>query len=197
LTTSDVGTGGVSVTVTVAVPERPSLVAVIVADPGATAVTSPVADTVATAVPELDHVTARPSRGTPLADCGVAVSCAVPPSVIDSVAGVTATLATGTGATATVAVPERPSLVAVIVADPGATAVTSPVLDTVATVVPELDHVTVRPSRAAPLADCGVAVSCAIPPTKICAVAGVTTTLATGTGVTVTGAVAVFPSAIA
>jgi hypothetical protein len=47
--------------------------------------------------------------------------------------GVTLTLATGTFATVTTAVPDTPPAVAVIVALPVATAVTSPVVDTVAT----------------------------------------------------------------
>ena len=59
------GGGGV-VTVTVAVPLCPSLVAVIVADPTATPVTSPVPLTVATPVALLTHVTTRPVNALPL-----------------------------------------------------------------------------------------------------------------------------------
>ena len=59
--------------------------------------------------------------------------------------GETVTVATGAAATFTVAVPVLPSLVAVTVAEPGATAVTVPLGATVATaVLPEL-HVTTRP----------------------------------------------------
>jgi hypothetical protein len=47
--------------------------------------------------------------------------------------GTTATLATGIGVTVTVAVPDLPSLTAVIVDVPGATPVTRPLLETVAT----------------------------------------------------------------
>src|SRR6266568_342285 len=66
-----------AVTVIAAVPLCPSLVAVIVAEPVATAVTSPLPFTLATA-PLLDcQVMARPVNGFPLASCGVAVSCAV------------------------------------------------------------------------------------------------------------------------
>jgi hypothetical protein len=50
---------------------------VIVAEPAATAVTSPLPFTVATAGALLAHVTTRPVSGFPLASCGVAVSCAV------------------------------------------------------------------------------------------------------------------------
>jgi hypothetical protein len=48
---------------------------------------------------------------------------------------VTVTEATGTSVTVRVAVPDTPSLVAVITALPAVTALTRPVLDTVATLV--------------------------------------------------------------
>ena len=73
---STVATGG-TVTVTVAVPLLPSLVAVIVTVPAATPLTSPVHETVATAVFELAHVTVRPVTGAPFASFGVAVNCTV------------------------------------------------------------------------------------------------------------------------
>lgn len=57
---------GTADTVIAEVPVWPSLVADIVADPGATAVTRPLGLTVATAVLSLDHVTARPARETVL-----------------------------------------------------------------------------------------------------------------------------------
>ena len=59
-------------------------------------------------------------------------------------------------------VPLFPSLVAVIVADPGVTPETSPELLTVATDVLLLDQVTVRPDSAAPFASFGVARSCTV-----------------------------------
>jgi hypothetical protein len=59
--------------------------------------------------------------------------------------GETLTDATGTGVTVTLAVPLFPSLVAVIVAEPAATPVTTPLDETVAIPVLELDHVTARP----------------------------------------------------
>src|SRR2546422_8095146 len=124
---------GTFATVTVAVPLFPSLVTVIVADPAATPVTSPVADTVAMAGFALVHVIARPVRTLPAASLGVAVSCAVLPTKTFVVAGLTATEATGTVDTVTAAVPLWPSLVAVIVAAPTATPVTSPLAETVAT----------------------------------------------------------------
>jgi hypothetical protein len=99
--------------------------------------------------------------------------------------------------TMTVAVALRPSLVAVMVAEPGATPVTRPLAETVATPASELVQVIVLPRREAPLADCGVAVSWVLEPTNTVAVEGVTLTEATGAGVTVTGAIAVLPSTTA
>ena len=59
-------------------------------------------------------------------------------------------------------VPLFPSLVAVIVAEPGVTPETSPELLTVATDVLLLDQVTDRPDSAAPFASFGVAMSCTV-----------------------------------
>src|SRR5437667_6107032 len=117
---------GTSATVTAAVPAFPSLVAVIVAGPAATPFTSPLLLTVAILVLLLAHVTVRPVSAVPAESFGVAVSCAVCPTVRLAVAGATATEATGTGVTVTAALPALPSLVAVIVAVPTAPLVTSP-----------------------------------------------------------------------
>src|SRR5260370_27527229 len=96
-----------AVTVMAAVPFCPSLSAVIVTGPPApTPVTSPLGDTVATAVFPLDHVTTRPESGVPLASSGVAVSCTVPPAATLPELGLTATDATGTSAGPTVMVAE-------------------------------------------------------------------------------------------
>ena len=65
---------GTLVTVRADVPLCPSLVAVIVAEPAATPVTRPLADTVATAALLVSHVTARPVRAVPFASVGVAVN---------------------------------------------------------------------------------------------------------------------------
>src|SRR3989442_8273384 len=71
--------GGGAETVSAAVPLCPSLVAVIVAAPAATPVTSPLPLTAAPAgLPEA-HVTVRPVSGLPPASFGVAVSCTVKP----------------------------------------------------------------------------------------------------------------------
>src|SRR5438445_5485510 len=171
------------VTVMAAVPLFPSLVALIVMEPGATPLTRPLVLTVATAVLELDHVTVRPESGVPPASLGVAVSCTVWPACTEAEGGVTSTDATGTFVTLIDEVPLFPSLVAVIVADPGVTPETSPLLLTAATAVLELDHVTVRPESGAPSASFGVAVSCTVWPACTDAEGGVTSTLATATGV--------------
>src|SRR3989475_5444046 len=115
---------GTFVTVTVAVPLCPSLVAVIVADPAATPVTNPLGLTVAAAALLVAQVTTRPLRAVPFASFGVAVNWVVAPTVTPAVVGLTVTEATGTFVTVAAAVPLRPSLVAVIVAEPAATPVT-------------------------------------------------------------------------
>src|SRR5207244_3238244 len=136
-------------------------------------------------------------RGFPPASLGVPVSCTVGPACTDAEAGVTSTVATGTFVTLIDEVPLFPSLVAVIVADPGVTPETRPLLLTVATVVLELDHVTVRPESGFPPASLGVPVSCTVWPACTDAEGGVTSTVATGTFVTVTDEVPLFPSLVA
>src|SRR5436309_13749083 len=92
-------TGADAVTVMAAVPVFASQVAVRVAAPGATPVTSPLAFTVAAAVLSLDQVTTRPDSGAPPASSGVPVRLMEPAAVIVAEAGLTATEATGAGPT--------------------------------------------------------------------------------------------------
>src|SRR5712692_3611657 len=113
--------------------------------PTASAVTSPLPPTVARAGTLLAQVTTRPLRGPPTESLGVAVSCNVAPTRTLAIAGLTVTDATGTLVTVTVAVPDLPSLVAVIVAEPAATPVTNPPVLTVATAGTLLAQVTTRP----------------------------------------------------
>jgi hypothetical protein len=120
-------------------------VAVIVAVPGATPVTTPLDVTVATVLSLLDQPTMRPVNTFPLASRGVAVSVTVWPGVVVAVAGVTDTLAMGTCRTVTCAEPCLPSTVATMIAVPGASPVTTPSEDTVARAGAPLDQVTVRP----------------------------------------------------
>src|SRR5256886_14293904 len=96
------------------------------------------------------------------------------------------------------AAPLFPSLVAVIVvAPPSATSVTSPAWDTVATVGALDAQVTLRPVNRFAAESLSVTANCTVPPTGSVAVVGLTTTEATGTSVTVTVAVALFPSLVA
>src|SRR2546426_7306312 len=188
---------GTFATVTLADPLLPSLVAVIVTAPAATPITRPLADTVAIAVFELVHVTARPASTFPAASLGVALSCVVAPTNTVAVAGLTVTDATGTLDTVTAAVPLCPSLVAVIVAAPTATPVDRKSAETVATALLLVVQVTIRPLSRLPLASLGVAVSCTVPPTYTFGPVGLTITDATGTFATVTAAVPLCPSLIA
>jgi hypothetical protein len=188
---------GTGMTVTEAVPLFPSLVAVITAVPGATAATRPVGDTVATDGASELHTTARSVSALSPASLSVAESCAVEPATTSDVAGVTITVATGIGLTVIVAPPVLPSLVAVICAEPVASAVTTPLKETVATLVLSEDHVTMRPVSTLLLASTVVAVSCSVPPTIRFAVAGLTVTVATGIGMTVIVALPLLPSLVA
>jgi len=76
------GAANTLVTMMVAWPEIDSLVAVILAEPDAIAVTSPVADTVATDVALLDHAIVRPVRAFPAASRRIAVAMVRPPTTI-------------------------------------------------------------------------------------------------------------------
>src|SRR5437588_1783362 len=78
--------------------------------------------------------------------------------------------------------PLFPSLVAVIVAEPAAFAVTRPLTLMVATVVPLLTHVIVRPVSTFPAESLVVTDSCAVWPTTRLFDAGLTVTEATGAG---------------
>jgi hypothetical protein len=139
----------------------------------------------------------RPAKALPAESFGVAVSCAVCPIRIEAVEGESATEATGTGVTVTAALPALPSLVAVIVAVPTTLPVTSPLLETVATLVLLLAHATVLPVRLPPAESFGVAVSWTVCPTGMLAVAGETATDATGTIVTLIAAAPLLPSLVA
>ena len=87
--------GGVAITVMVAVPLRPSLVAVITAVPTTRPVTSPLPLTVATLSALLAQVTVRPVSTLPAASLRVAVSCSTAPTTTLALAGLIVTEATG------------------------------------------------------------------------------------------------------
>lgn len=75
--TDATGTGAAALTVKIAAPDLPSLVALMFAVPAPTAVTSPVAATVATPALSLCHVIVRPVSALPPESLRVAVACAV------------------------------------------------------------------------------------------------------------------------
>ena len=154
----------------------------IVAEPAATPLTRPLPLTVATPTLLLAQVTVRPLSAPPLASLGVAVSCTVCPVCTLAVAGLTLTDATGTIVTDTVAEPLCPSLVAVIVAEPAAAAVTTPVPLTAATAALLLAQVIARPASVLPFPSLSVATRETAPPTVTVTELGATLTEATGRG---------------
>jgi hypothetical protein len=171
-----------TVTVIAALPLFPSLVAVIVAEPAAAPVTTPLEFTVAADGLLLVHVTVLPESALPLASFGVAVNCTVCPTWRLAVAGLTATEVTDTGVTMTAELPVRPPLEPVIVADPAVTPVTRPLELTVATAPLLLAQVTVWPDTTLPLVSVTVAASWTVWPWGTVADAGATVTDPTATG---------------
>jgi hypothetical protein len=180
-----------------------SLVAVIVAVPVPTAVTVTVAPlavltelaelTVRTAMLLETQFTVRPVSVLPPMSFGSAVNTCVSPTTIALTGLDRVTLVTGAGLTVSVALPVMPSLIAMICTDPGATAFTLPVVDTVATaLLPEL-QVTLRLFSMAPVESRVVAAACVFCPTVIDVEASETVTIATGTGTTLMEDVPVFP----
>jgi len=150
LTLVSAGTIGAVMVMTVlpvTVGPPPAAVAVIVAVPAATAVTNPLVFTVATVDADVLHVTVA-AKALPNWSLTVAVNWSVAPISMELCAAATVTVVgTGTGVTVIAMFPVTifaPDVaVAVIVADPAATAVTSPDASTAATLLAELDHVTV------------------------------------------------------
>jgi hypothetical protein len=138
-------------------------VAEIVAVPVVFPVTSPLDETDATAAFELDQDTLLPS-GFPLASRGVAVSWTVCAGARMAEVGLTETEATTGAAIVTVAVPLLPAAEAVIVADPIAFPVTTPLDETDAVALFDVLHVTDTPLTVLPDASFAVAVSCSVFP---------------------------------
>jgi hypothetical protein len=181
-------------------PLIPSLVAMMFVDPGATAVTMPVAaSTVATAGLLELQLTERPARRLLLASRVTAVALVDVPAIIgDPGLSVTVTEATGTGVTTSAAWPLIPSLVATTFAEPGATAVTTPVEASTVATAGLLDvHTIDRPASTLLLASRVTAVAFAVAPAITVEALSVTVTEATGTGMTVRGAWPVIPSLVA
>jgi len=123
------------VTVTVADPLFPSLVAVIVVVPAATALMTPDDEIDATPVLLELQATGRPVSRFPASSRSTAVSSVDWPTDIDNGLGEMLTVATGACDTVIVETSFFPSAVAVIDAVPGPVAVTRPFKSTVATLV--------------------------------------------------------------
>jgi hypothetical protein len=186
------------VTVNVALPDLPSLVAVIVVVPTSNAVATPDDDTVATAVLLDVHVTVRLVTVVPFASFTVAVNVAVEPLATLAVGGATVTVPTGMSVTVTVPDPDTPSLVAVMVAVPGISPKTEPEAGlTVATSTLLELQLTTRLVTTFPLTSFTIAVNVVLPAVGMLAVGGETATLPTGVTRTFTVADPDFPSLVA
>ena len=131
----------------------------MVADPFATAVTSPEDETVAISVSDDDHVTVAPDITDPPASFTVAVTVSVPPMVPNVTESWESSRVAGTWETVTAAVPVIEPVVAVMMAVPLVTAVTSPAAETGAMDAAEVDHVTVAPDITDPPVSFTVALS--------------------------------------
>src|SRR5437879_5154327 len=167
-------------------PLWPSLVAVIVTEPAACAVTTPDADTVARLASLVDQVITRPARAFPPASFGVATNGTFCPTRRVAAAGVTDTDATGAFTVVTLAVPLIPSLVAVMVAAPGPMAVAAPETEIVTMPALLVVHSTARPVSVSPAASVVIAINCRDPPTVRETLEGLTLTASTGGGATTT-----------
>ena len=172
-------------TVTLQVAEALPLLTFIVAVPGAMAVTTPVAETVAT--PSLSDDQVRVLSVVFVGDT-VAVKVVVAPTfmVISSTLRVTEVEVMGFTVTLQVAV--LLPFLTVIVAVPGAMAVTTPVVDTVATLSLSDDHVRVL---SVVFAGDTVPVSVEVAPTSSVNASSLRVRLVDTTGVTVTSQVPV------
>jgi hypothetical protein len=167
------------VTVMVAASLLPSLVPVIVAEPAATAVTMPVASTVATPALLVVQMIARSVSGFCAASYATPVSGALVPATASTCDGRTTTLATGVLFTVIAAIPDFPFALAATCVEPTARAVTTPVVDTTAIAGSFTDHTTDASGRSLPVASCTCAWSGSCAPTAIVDEVGVTTTAAT------------------
>ena len=182
-------------TSTSAVPERPPFDAVIVVVPGDTPSTNPDELTVATDPLATLHAITRSSRTLPAVSRTTALSGADCPTDSTVRVGESCTVAVGTGRTVSPMVVSRDSEMAVMVTTPGVMPVTTPAISTTA-IRSSLDRqLTTRPSNGEPRSSRTVACSVRVPVTRTVARAAVISTRPTARRVTVTEAVALFPSA--
>ena len=139
----------------------------IVAEPVAIPVTSPAEDTVAMDEFDVPHVTVAPDMVLPTASLTVAASVTVSPTDVKVLVFGDSVTVEAVCDTVTVAVPLAEPDVAVIVALPSATEVTSPADDTVAADEFDVPHVTVAPDMVLPTASLTVAASVAVSPNDV------------------------------
>jgi len=140
---------------------------VMVAVPSATAVTSPAAETVATDELDVTHVTVAPEMMFPAASLTVATRVAVSPADVKLTLVGARVTDWATWLTVTVAVALTDPDVAVMVAVPSMTAVTSPAAETVATDELDVTHVTVAPEMMFPPESLTVATRVAVSPADV------------------------------
>ena len=166
----------------------------MVADPSATAVTSPEDETVATPVLDDDQSTVNSATELPPASVAVAVIASASPMTPNATELWENSRVAGSWATVAVAVAVIEPMVAVMVAVPLVTEVTVPEDETVATDAADVAHDTLAPLIVAPFWSLTVAVSCCVAPIdeKLKLVAESVIDVATGVGV-VEGLVGVDP----
>jgi hypothetical protein len=173
-------------TVTAAVPDCPSTVAVSVASPTSRAVTLSLAAGIdATSDADVVHPTVRPVSTLPRRSRATAVTRARWNCGSVTAAGSTDTDATGCTVTRTGQVASRPPTAAWIPTVPGASATTSPAASTVATPGASELHATGRPSSGSPAESRATATRRVVSSTAIES-APESVTVATGTGITAT-----------
>ena len=149
-------------TVTEAVAVSEPDVAVIVAEPVAIPVTSPVDETVATDEFDVPHETVAPDMVLPTASLTVAVRVTVSPTDVKVLVFGDSVTVEAVCDTVTEVVAVNEPNVAVTVTEPSATAVTRPAEDTVATDAVDVVHETVTPDITVPPESFTVTVSVAV-----------------------------------
>jgi hypothetical protein len=159
-----------------------SIRALMLAEPGLLAVTSPLLVTLATPLLSDAQFTNRPVRILPPASLAIAVACVVAPTLRNWASNETVTLATEGSETVMIDVPTMVSLVATMLASPGAIAVTNPTDETVTMLALLVDQLIVRPLSTPPEASLVVAVALVVSPMRRVVLPTATLTLATGAG---------------
>ena len=167
-------------TVTAAVPDAEPAIAVIVAAPLATAVTSPVESTAATIISALVHATGSPSITRSIWSRTSAMSRTVSPSAVNaSVLGATDTVVGTSASTTSSARPVTPDEVAATSTSPSPVPVTSPDASTTATDVSPEAHVNAAPATAWPFASLASASNRTVSRSTTVSAAGATSTVLT------------------